>query len=152
MQCSHCQWLSLGHSFLFPKCALGKLSVHWLMCLFGDIILCRGISDTVSCCGCGEVRVPAIARCKKCVWRIRARWQVGRADWNVILIIHYLRMRSSKNDCNSGPAKTGPPGPLATAMGREGSRVEKAWAKPKKGPPWCLSHFQGCTAVSLPCR
>ena len=29
---------------------------------------------------------------------------------------HYLRMRSSKNDRKTGPAKTGPAGPLATAV------------------------------------
>ena len=29
---------------------------------------------------------------------------------------HYLRMRSSKNVVKTGPAKTGPAGPLATAM------------------------------------
>ena len=34
MQCSHCHWLHPGHSFLLPKCALGKLLVHWLMCPF----------------------------------------------------------------------------------------------------------------------
>ena len=30
------------------------------MCVFGDIILCHWIGDTASCCGRGEVRVPAI--------------------------------------------------------------------------------------------
>ena len=66
------------------------------MCLFGDIILCPGIGDTAGCCGRGEMRVPAIARCIKCMWRIHTRRrQVVRAAPNVLF---YMRMRSSKND------------------------------------------------------
>ena len=98
MQFSHCHWLHPGHSFLLPKCALGKLLVHWLMCLFADIILCRGIGDTASCRGRGKAQVLAIAVSRKWMWRIRARRQVVRAAPNVLLIIPYLRMRSSKND------------------------------------------------------
>ena len=98
MQCSHCQWLNRGHSFLLPRCALRKLLVHLLMCLFGNIILYRWIGDTVCCCGRGEVREPAIARRRKWVCRIRARRrQVVRGAPNMLFIIHYLRMRSFKN-------------------------------------------------------
>ena len=60
MQYSHYHWLNQGHSFLLPKCVLGKLLVHLLMCLFGDIILCHWIGDTACCCGRGEVWVPAM--------------------------------------------------------------------------------------------
>ena len=99
MQCSHCHSLNRRHSFLLPKCAHRKLLVHLLMCLFGGIILYRWIGDTACCCGHGEVQAPAIARRRKCVSHICARrWQVVRGAPNVLFIIHYLRMRSSKND------------------------------------------------------
>ena len=96
MHRSHCHGLNRGHSFYFhPICALGKLLVH---CLFGNIILYRWIGDTACCCGRAEVRVSGIARRRKCVWRRRVhQQQVVRAAPNVLFIIHYLRMRSSKN-------------------------------------------------------
>ena len=55
---------------------------------FRDVILCHGIGDTASCCGCAEIWVPAIARCRTCVWHIRTRRQVIRAAPNLLFIIN----------------------------------------------------------------
>ena len=64
---------------------------------FGDIILCHGISDTASCCSHGEIRVPAIAQCRKCVWCIHAHWQqVIRAAPNLLFIMNQpIQVRNS---------------------------------------------------------
>ena len=53
----------MRHCYLLPKCALGKLIVHWMMWLFWDIILCHGISYTASCCSHGVVQARVIAWC-----------------------------------------------------------------------------------------
>ena len=75
---------------------------------FRDIILCRGISDTASCCDRGEVWVPA-------VWRIHAcRQLVLRVAPNMLFII--CRCAVPKMTVKTGPAKTRPAGPLAAAM------------------------------------
>ena len=112
MQCSHSHWLNWGHSFLLPKCAPRKLLVHLSMCLFGNIILYRWIGDTA----CLLLWPWRGTSSWKCVWCIRAhRRQVVRGAPNVLFVI-YLHMRSFKNTVKTGPAKTRPARPLATAM------------------------------------
>ena len=53
----------MGHCFLLPKCALGKLIVYGMIWQSWDIILCCGIGDTASCCSHSVVQAWVIARC-----------------------------------------------------------------------------------------
>ena len=113
MQCGRSHWLNQRHSFLLPKCALRKLLVHLLMCLFGNIILYHWIGDTA----CLFLWPWQGTSSRKCVWRIRAHQrQVVRGAPNVLFIVYYLRMCSFKNTMKTGTAKTRPAGPLASAM------------------------------------
>ena len=86
----------MGHCFLLPKHALGKLLVHWMVWLFWEIILYEILP------------VAVVMAWYKHKLLLGAAAQVRK--------FYYLHMRSSKMTAKTGPAKTGPARPLAMAM------------------------------------
>ena len=99
----------MGHCFCSAKCALGKLIVRWMMWLFWDIILCRGIGDTASYCSHGVVRAQVIARCRCASAKIslsaHAQFQNDRKNWSgqnrtsrIACYGHVLRQTDRKTD------------------------------------------------------
>ena len=101
-----------------PKCALGKLLVHLLVCVFEDII--RAIELVILPVAVAMVRYEyQLYSSAQKVHVVYTRMSTTgcKSAPNMLFIIHYLcTCAVSKLTVKTDPAKTGPAGPLAMAM------------------------------------